>query len=215
MSHVSGATKRLQKALHRILSTAGKNELNYVLCAVNVAAMVEVASDKSIKLLVGPRLILLETVSRAALVDGIQKLGMRHRRQRQEWARDVIIQTYGIELTHFKAYIDDGGDYHSMYKLLYNDLQGDIQDEVFEHIKQQGSAVLSAFESLKLSENKPPGVVLKILSDVDDTVFSSGGSFPAGVDARYPRCVFFRCFFLYANVYVFITLIQLKFHNHM
>ena len=33
----------------------------------------------------------------------------------------------------------------------------------------------------------PPGGVLKILSDIDDTLFSSGGAFPAGTDKRYPK----------------------------
>ena len=33
----------------------------------------------------------------------------------------------------------------------------------------------------------PPGVVLRILSDIDDTLFCSGGAFPAGTDKRYPK----------------------------
>lgn len=28
---------------------------------------------------------------------------------------------------------------------------------------------------------------MKVLTDIDDTLYSSGGVFPAGVDRRYPR----------------------------
>jgi len=94
-----------------------------------------------------------------------------------------------VELTHFKAYIDDGGDYHSMYKLMHHDLQGDLQNAVFEHITKQGQLVKNALNTIDIKGERPKGIVLKILSDVDDTVFCSGASFPAGVDSRYPRYV--------------------------
>lgn len=166
--------------------------------------MVEVANKETMQLLVNQRLPVLGTVARAAVVDGLQKLGLRFRPQRQTWTKDVIVNTYGLDLTHFKAYIDDGGDYHTMYKLMYHDLQGDIQHKVLTHIQEQGAAVLkelharSSLSSLP-EEDAPPGAVLKILSDIDDTVFSSGGSFPAGVDARYPRkCYYPGALALYA-----------------
>ena len=186
VSRVSGATKKLQRGLHRVLQVASKEELNFIICSVNVAAVLEVANDKTIKMVVG-RCDILETVSRAAVVDGLQKIGLRHRRQRQEWARDIILRTKGIQLTYFKAYIDDGGDYHSMYKLMYNDLQWEIREQVEKHIRVQAEGLIRQMRALEIQGPKPPGIVLKILSDVDDTVFSSGGSFPAGVDSRYPR----------------------------
>jgi len=186
VSRVSGATKKYQRGLHRILQVASRDELNFIICSVNVAAVLEVANPKTIKMLVG-RCDLLETVSRAAVVDGLQKIGLRHRRQRQEWARDIILRTSGLQLTYFKAYIDDGGDYHSMYKLVYNDLQWDVREQVEKHIRVQAEGLLRQLRGLEIHGPKPPGIVLKILSDVDDTVFSSGGSFPAGVDSRYPR----------------------------
>lgn len=188
VSRVSGATRKLQKGLHRIIMSADREELNFIICSVNVAAVLEVANSKTIKMLIG-RMNDLETVSRAAIVDGLQKIGLRHRRQRQEWARDIVVQTRGLQLTYFKAYIDDGGDYHSMYKLMYNDLQWDIRDQVMEHIRSEAAKLLEKMNAVETHEPRPPGIVLKILSDVDDTIFSSGGSFPAGVDARYPRYV--------------------------
>jgi hypothetical protein len=189
LSQVSGATKRLQKSLHTLLKNASNEELNYILCAVNVPATIEVVGKSTIEFLIKEKVRHLETVSRAALVDGIQKLGLRYRPTRQSWVRDVILHTRGFELTKFKGYIDDGGDYHTMYKLIYNDLQGTIQREVLDHIRKEGLDVMNALGDL--GSDRPPAAVLKVLSDIDDTVFSSGGSFPAGVDMRYPR----KCFY--------------------
>jgi hypothetical protein len=197
VSRVSGTTKRLQKALYSIFSLSTPLELNYILCAINMAATVEVADQATMQLLTKDKLPLLSTIARAALVDGLQKLGLRYRPQRQVWARDVILQTHGLDLTHFKAYIDDGGDYHTMYKLVYNDLQGDVQNEVLEHLKREGEAVAAVVQGS--GPGAPPGAVLKVLSDIDDTVFSSGDSFPAGVDSRYPRkCYYPGALALYA-----------------
>lgn len=53
----------------------------------------------------------------------MQKLGMRHRPQRQQWARSIILNTIGMDLTRLKSFLDDGGDYHTFYKFAYNDLQ--------------------------------------------------------------------------------------------
>ena len=48
---------------------------------------------------------------------------MRYRPQRQLWAASVLLSTRGLELTLLKNYLDDGGDYHTCYKLVYHDLQ--------------------------------------------------------------------------------------------
>ena len=61
--------------------------------------------------------------NRAALLDGLQKVGMRHRPRRQEWARHLILNTHGPELTRLKAMLDDGPDYHTTFKLVGTDLQ--------------------------------------------------------------------------------------------
>ena len=101
-----------------------------------MAATLEVADNATIELLVNYKLPLLSTVARAAMVDGLQKIGLRYRPQRQNWVKDIILQTHGLDLTHFKGYIDDGGDYHTMYKLVYNDLQGEAQKEVLLHLRR-------------------------------------------------------------------------------
>ena len=187
-SRLSGSTVRNQRNMNALLQGTSPQELNFILCAVNAAALVDVLHASTVEMLIRERLCDLSTIARAVLVDALQKVGLRYRPQRQYWARDIIVATKGIELTHLKAYMDDGGDYHTMYKLLYHDLQGSIQKAVADHITKEGQVTVSEFAKLVPGST---GVALKVLSDIDDTLFSSGGSFPAGVDSRYPR----KCYY--------------------
>ncbi|EFN58086.1 expressed protein [Chlorella variabilis] len=126
---------------------AEADELNYILCTINAPAMVEVCSRATLELLTRERLPELTTETRhgrgmqahtcrlthtvlasqayiqSVLVDSLQKVGMRYRPQRQLWAAAVLLNTRGLELTLLKNYLDDGGDYHTCYKLCYHDLQ--------------------------------------------------------------------------------------------
>ena len=43
------------------------------------------------------------------MLDALQKIGMRFRRNRQRWATEILKATKGEELTRLKAYVDDGG----------------------------------------------------------------------------------------------------------
>lgn len=61
--------------------------------------------------------------SRAAILDGLQKVGLRHRPLRQMAACQIVLATHGRELTLLKSLLDDGPDYHTTYKLIYYDLQ--------------------------------------------------------------------------------------------
>ena len=63
-------------------------------------------------------------------------------------------------------------------------LQGNVQQEVLQHVVQQGKGALDAF--LARHPAGPPGLSLKVVSDIDDTLMCSGGHFPAGRDVRYP-----------------------------
>ncbi|KAI7837292.1 hypothetical protein COHA_008906 [Chlorella ohadii] len=198
-ARMSGTMRRLRRALHALLQQAEADELNYILCTINAPAMVEVCSRATMDLLTRERLPELTTETRAVLVDAVQKVGMRYRPGRQLWAAAVLLSTHGLELTLLKNYLDDGGDYHTCYKLCYNDLQGSLQARVLEHLAAEGRTVMAEFAAL--APGGPPGAVLKLLSDVDDTVFSSGGSFPAGSDTRYPKkCYYPGALALYAEL---------------
>ncbi|KAK9825469.1 hypothetical protein WJX81_006378 [Elliptochloris bilobata] len=189
VSRVAGSLRKYRSAIHEVLRGADKVELNYLLVRVNAAALVEVVGRATMDELTGPRLSDLSVLSRAALLDALQKVGMRHRPMRQRWALALLRATAGADLTRLKAFIDDGGDYHTIYKLIYHDLQGALHREAVAHLTAEGERAYADFAAE--CPDGPPGIALKVVSDIDDTLMSSGGAFPAGCDARLPRhCVY-------------------------
>lgn len=190
---------RRLEALHDVLNSADEGELNFMLGGgtINCAALVEVAKAETMQMLTALRLHELSIPSRAALLDGLMKVGMRNRTERQHFALNIILSTYGSDLTFLKGLIDDGGDHHIMYKLVYNDLQNRNQVDALQHISTEGGRARDAFRSR--TRNTQPGPMLKIVSDIDDTLMSSGGAFPAGCDRQWPR----RC--LYPGVLAFFS----------
>ena len=93
--------------------------------------------------------------------------------------------TRGLELTRLKSLLDDGGDHHSFFRLAYHDLQGVYRTAVLQHVAAEGDALLAAWSSAH--PGGPPGVTLKVVSDIDDTLVCSAGHYPAGVDRRLPK----------------------------
>jgi len=57
------------------------------------------------------------------LLDGFQKIGLRHRPLRQAYAHKILMSTHAEDLSELKSYLDDGPDYHTTFKLLYSDFQ--------------------------------------------------------------------------------------------
>lgn len=47
------------------------------------------------------------------MLDALQKIGMRFRKNRQRWATEILKATKGEDLTRLKAYVDDGGVSHA------------------------------------------------------------------------------------------------------
>ena len=64
-----------------------------------------------------------DTQYRAILLDGFQKIGLRHRPLRQAYAHRILMHTHAEDLSELKSYLDDGPDYHTTFKLLYSDFQ--------------------------------------------------------------------------------------------
>ncbi len=58
-----------------------------------------------------------------------------------------------------------------------------MRSEILAHLFREGNVVLH--------DGLLPRDRRKILSDVDDTLFSSGGHFPAGIDSSYPHHVLY------------------------
>lgn len=79
---------------------------------------------------------------------------------RQRWACNILLSTHGRELTRLKSWVDDGDDYQTLYKMVYNDFQGESQRSVLQHISTQGQQALQEMQAV--APSAPPGVCLKV-----------------------------------------------------
>lgn len=101
----------------------------------------------------------------AAKIHALQH-GYTSARNEREIAK-IILSVDGIDLTHLKNTIDRGGDHCDLLELVYSDIDNrEIRAEILHHLKTR-SAHFSR-------------VPVRILSDVDDTLYASLH------DKRYP-----------------------------
>lgn len=76
-----------------------------------------------------------------------------------------------------------------MHKLVFNDVRDPtIRADILTHIQREASVQIAHMRlGTKRGRNRKQQAWRKVLSDVDDTLYSSGGRYPAGLDTRYPR----------------------------
>jgi len=114
----------------------------------------------------------------AIVIDAIQNQGMLSRR-RQYLVKLLFLSVKGKDLTIVKMLLDASGGYENLYKLVHIDIDNtDIRNAIIEHMRVQAEVV-------RREVNGYFGV--KIMSDIDDTLYASGGKFPYGSDANYPH----------------------------
>lgn len=116
-------------------------------------------------LLAKARLAHLSVDARAALVSALQ--GGSTSEQDERAIRDVFVGTRGADLTALKNAIDAGGDHRDLEQLVFHDIDdAALRDEVLAHIAREAAAA--------------PAGELKVLSDIDDTLYRNW------VDERFP-----------------------------
>lgn len=79
------------------------------------------------------------------------------------------------ELIVVKNLLDGGGGYLSLRKLVFKDLSSEV-------LRQR------ALEQFQRAGPGDEATLRKVLSSIDDTLYSSGGKFPHGLDNRLPAC---------------------------
>jgi hypothetical protein len=91
--------------------------------------------------------------------------------------------------SELKTLSDSKGTINSMHKLIYQDIRDKkIREEILEHIEKQARFQMANSKlKTKAGKRRLQFSWRKILSDVDDTLYCSGGSYPAGVDKTYPK----------------------------
>ena len=150
----------------------------------------------------GGRLDDLGVRPKARIIAAMQEIRLTSDSYYEEMVGNLILSTFNRRLTKLKMLLDARCSVNCFHKLVYRDIDSRMRRErILAHIDEQGQVVqrqrkahaqvvaLSAHRSSKSSgrEEKKRAGHRKILSDIDDTLFSSGGRFPAGVDTSYPR----------------------------
>jgi len=144
-----------------------------------------------LRLILKKRLPELKIEARASAISAMQRMPMSAHPKGEKWVANVVLNTYGESLRKLKHLVDTGGDVHNLHKLVYVDLRDkDLKVKVLDHLDYEGKQVLQYRKEIKRSTLPFPNSLMrpslrKILSDVDDTLFSSGARFPAGIDNKY------------------------------
>lgn len=192
-----------ERDIVRTLAECEREELNYILTNVNLSLLFYKIKDKDLltfnksfnnkevqhrtrilELLAKERLADLNIQARVVVLDALMNMRLKAHTQAEELVRDIIVGTHGRMLTRMKNACDLKGRVHNFHKLVYRDISSpDIRKEIIAHLATEAELVKN--DGLLPKERR------KILSDVDDTLFSSGGHFPAGIDTRYPHHVLY------------------------
>jgi len=171
------AVNSIRVLVKELLNTGDANCVQYVLSSINVGNLLSFTDLTDELIIRGLKDNLFDITSKAILLDALQKIGFLLEDER-EAVRALIVSCSGRDLTILKTLVDGGGDYFNLYKLVYSDIRpGVLRDEIVDHMQAQSWAV---------RRDNGGSVGIKVLSDVDDTLYSSGGKFPAGCDKLYP-----------------------------
>jgi len=173
---------KCQRLLRDIVKEGNGNALKYLFACVSLRCLLEVSRDV-LELLYRDALEgnLLGNTEKAMFIYALQNIGLCGSRRRQEAVKQILLSTVGQELTELKKLLDGTGNYHNLYKLVYHDISYEVvRSEILTHIQKQSKVV-----------RQRPGHIagIKVCSDIDDTLYSSGGHFPAGCDKRFPKGV--------------------------
>lgn len=188
-----------EKQIIRIFTECDAVGLNYLVCHVKLGLLIYKIKDhrnfsgqhrtELVQLLAVDRLPALTAMSRVIVLHALQILKLRANPRAEHWVRNIILNTHGDDLSEIKTLTDAKGDYFSMNKLIYDDIKSEtIRQDILAHIRKEGALQISHMQmGTKRALQRQHMAWRKILSDVDDTLVSSGGSYPAGIDKRYPK----------------------------
>ncbi|KAJ0409472.1 hypothetical protein P43SY_002362 [Pythium insidiosum] len=193
--------KAQEQTIFRVLAESSKDELNYIINNVRLALVFYKVKDHSstsrpdqsrtriLDLLCSQRLADLTITSRAILLDALMVMKLSAHPMGEKWVRTIILKTAGDDLSKLKTYTDAKGDFHSLHKLIFNDIRDPtIRNDLLNHIRREADIQTAHMRlGTRRAMQRRQHAWRKVLSDVDDTLYSSGGRYPAGIDTRYPR----------------------------
>jgi len=172
--------KKLKHAIKELAEMSDPEPINYLIHQIDIALLIDDAPWSTVVLFTTTALRSLNVDSKAILVDALQKRGLRYNQNAANAVEDLFLSCKLRELTDLKNMTDMGGDYQNLFKLIYSDITNTVtRDKILSHFKTE------AF--FMIEKNGGTEIGLKVLSDIDDTLYSSGGKFPAGCDKEYPK----------------------------
>lgn len=171
----------LESCCHGSDTSHPPDDLLYVLnCSeVDLPQFLALTSSDQVIHLIRRHVRHMDTVTKTRLVDALQRQHDFYvNRLQQELVVELLESTTGDELRMMKDILDEGGDFYNLHKLVFHDLDPEMYSRALNHIQKEGRHLAKQYD-----QGKAP---IKIVSDVDDTLYGSGGHFPAGCDHRFP-----------------------------
>lgn len=190
-----------ESQIYNILQDANADELNLILGDdhFELALILYKVKDhwvtkrynrsKILDLLAKERVRELNVRSRAVLLDAIQRLKLSAHVKLEEYVKNIFYNTKSDDLSDLKCMTDAKADINSMHHLLFVDIRSpEIKRSILDHIGRE-ARIQAAHNVMggNISRRRKRFAWRKIISDVDDTLSCCGGSWPAGMDASYPK----------------------------
>lgn len=192
---------RNEREIISIFEEANAKALNWFISHVKLALVFYKIKDhrnfrgqhrtELIELLAVDRISVLTVKSRVCLLKALLLLKITAVPRAEHWVRNIILSTHLHELSELKTLTDSTGDYLTMTKLIYEDIRSEtVRRDILSHLKKEANVQRAHLEN-RTRKSKQMNQISwrKILSDVDDTLTCSGGSYPAGIDKRYGKKV--------------------------
>ena len=210
----------LEHEIIQIFANATADELNIILTTAELGLLFYKIKDHRVarffnrtaflKLLCVDRIGELNVIAKVMLLDGIQKMKLSAHAESNFFVKNIILNTAGDKLSELKCLCDCKGDVNSFHKLVYRDLSDDqVRQEILNYIAEEATTQREARSKQSMLHGGAHRGKLawrKVISDVDDTLTCSGGTWPAGIDSSYPRKA------VYPGVLAFYRELDLGFH---
>ena len=187
-----------EREIIQIIEECDARALNYLIGHVKLGLLFYKIKDHNnfngknrtelINLLAVERLPILTVISRVILLHSLQLLKLRANHRAEFWVQNILCNTHQDDLSELKTLTDAKGDYFSMNKLIYDDIRSEsVRQTILAHIRREAAIQHTHMQMGTWRKQRVPMQFRKVLSDVDDTLCSSGGMYPAGVDKRFAK----------------------------
>jgi hypothetical protein len=143
-----------------------KEEYSYIVMKCDLALLLYKIKDHSvaahrrqlIRVLCHDRLNLLTTPAKAMVLHALQKIKLSSDRPTMERAVfDVLTSCRGHDLTELKAIMDSKGNYHSLHKLVFNDIKTTTTRRLIaDHMLEEARRIANMESRKRLSVGESP-----------------------------------------------------------